>query len=148
MRYQQRRHVQPDAPQGRDRHSILASCPVVSALVALTIAFPPLVTKSSVQSAVYAQSYAAPNFSVIDRSRKGDRLVPAASTFTARWDMQDDMRSGISARPARLEKPIGRQIEPRIPFGCDPAFGALVRGNFSARCLASAEMRTQVAVAE
>jgi hypothetical protein len=112
------------------------------------VAFPPLVTKSSMHSAVSAQSSAALNFSVVDRSRKGDRLVPVASTFTARWDMQDDTPRDTSARPARLEKPIGRQIGPRIPFGCDPAFGPLVRANFSARCLASAEMRTQVAVAE
>jgi hypothetical protein len=148
MRCQQRRHVQPDVPQGRDRRSILASCPVVTALVALTVAFPPLVTKPSMHSAESAQSYAALNFSVVDRSRKGDRLVRAASTFTARWDMQDDTPSGTSARPARLEKPSGRQVGPRIPFGCDPAFGPLVRANFSARCLAGAETRTQVAAAE
>jgi hypothetical protein len=148
MRYERRCHIQPDLRQKRNRHSILASCPVVSALVALAVAFPPLVTKSSMHSAESAQSYAALNFNVVDRSRKGDRLVRTASTFTARWNIRDDEPSGASARPALLEKPIERQIERKIPFGCDPAFGPLLRANFSARCLASAETRTQVATAE
>ncbi|PWT80107.1 MAG: hypothetical protein C5B58_12310 [Acidobacteria bacterium] len=107
-----------------------------------------MVTKSSMQSADSALSYAAPNFNVVDRSHKGDRLVPAAAALAARRDIQDNISSGTSAPPARLDKPTEHQIERKIPLGCDPAFGPLVRANFSARCLARVETRLRVAAAE
>lgn len=90
MRYEQRCHVQPDMPQNHRRCSILTSCPILSALVALAIAYSPLVAKPSTQTTGSAQSSVARTFNVVDRARKGDRLVPAAATFAARWNIQND----------------------------------------------------------
>jgi hypothetical protein len=61
---------------------------------------------------------------VVDRSNKGDRMVPAR-----------DSQSNMTPRPTEQTRP-----QPvRIPVGCDPAFSPLsgsARANFSARCLA------------
>jgi hypothetical protein len=84
---------------------------------------------------------------MVDRPEKGDRLVraelsriaiTAAATFATRWDAQD----------AVPEKPGAPGVERKVLIGCDRAFGSLVRGNFSGRCLASGAELTATASIE
>jgi hypothetical protein len=108
---------------------------VLSAVVALMITFPSLAASpTNVGSHLTTLISTA-----VDRTHKGDRAIPAAATFAARWNIQDG--SAGRAWLPHSERPAERQIKAKIPFGCDPAFGPLVPANFSARCLASFEGR-------
>jgi hypothetical protein len=74
---------------------------------------------------------------MIDRLHKGDRLAPV--NFRDRWNAI-----------AEIDKALKRsQNVERIPDGCEPAFGHLVKvGNFSARCVANVHALTRLAAAE
>ena len=129
MRHEQ--HTRATAPQSDRRFSV--SNPVLSALVAVVIAYPSLAATPPTK--VGHQSIATTTSNAVDRTHKGDRLIQAGATFPARWNIQD-ASVGSDLRPARSERPTERQLKAKIPFGCDPAFGPLVHANFSGRCLA------------
>jgi hypothetical protein len=134
MRHEQ--HMRATAPQSDRRFSV--SNPVLSALVAVVIAYPSLAATPPTKVGGRPQSIATLISNAVDRTHKGDRLVPAGATFAARWNIRD-ASGGNDLRPAE------RQMKAKIPFGCDPAFGPLVHANFSARCLASVGGRAKLA---
>jgi hypothetical protein len=62
----------------------------------------------------------------VDRTRKGDRLLPSP---------RDSGASKVQPAPAEQTRPHPQ----RIPVGCDPVFSPLTgstRANFTGRCLA------------
>ena len=82
-----------------------------------------------------------------NRGNKDDRLTSVR--FDDRWNafattIHTLGENGVHARAADPAKDIQR-----IPVGCEAAFGHLVKnGNFSARCLASADINTRLAKVE
>ncbi len=147
MRCEYRRPVPVDVRRTHRRLSVVASCPVLSALVALAMVYPPP-SAGSLIKARGASASAATQVVAVDRSAKGGRLVAAGATFVARWNAQDAAPAGTSLRPDRREKALQRQPGPKIMLGCEPAFSPLVRANFSARCLAGIGGRVMLAAAE
>ena len=117
--------------------------PVLSALVALAIAYSSLAAILPAKVGAHPGSIAATNSNAVDRNHKGDRLILPGATFAARWNIQNEA-AGNDLRPVRSERPTKGQMKAKILFGCDPAFGPLVHATFSARCLASAEGRANV----
>jgi hypothetical protein len=136
MRYEH--PMRATAPQSDSRFSVL------STLVALVIACPSLAAAPPTKVGGDPQSIATTTSNAVDRTHKGDRLIPAGATFAARWNIQD-ASVGSDLRPARSERPTERQMKAKIPFGCDPAFGPLVHANFSGRCLARVGGRAKLA---
>ena len=135
-------HMRATAPQSDRRFSV--SNPVLSALVAVVIAYPSLAAAPPTKVGGDPQSIATTTSNAVDRTHKGDRLIPAGATFAARWNIQD-ASVGNDLRPAHSERPTERQMKAKIPFGCDPAFGPLVHANFSGRCLAGVGGRAKLA---
>jgi len=82
-----------------------------------------------------------------NRGNKDDQLTSVR--FDDRWNAFATMihtlgENGVHARVTDPAKDIQR-----IPVGCEPAFGHLVKnGNFSARCLATADINTRLAKVE
>jgi hypothetical protein len=135
-------HMQHNTPHRHQRRSMLATCPILSALVVLAVVSPPLVTKPYIETAGSARSSGALTF--LDRARKGDGIVTTAATFAARWNVLYGGSGGGYPPPARLKE---SQTGKKVPFGCDPAFGVHVRINFSGRCIASVDTRVRLAAA-
>jgi hypothetical protein len=136
MPYGQDPETQVKAPRNHRRLFVVASCPILSAVIAVAIVYPSPATNASraFSSAPYTTSMRT--FDTVDRSGKGDRLVGAGfssdvsattATFASRWDAQNSAPT----------TPRARGIERKVLIGCDRAFGPLVRPNFSGRCLAS-----------
>jgi hypothetical protein len=74
---------------------------------------------------------------MINRLHKGDRLAPV--NFHDRWNAIAEIDKALK----------GSQNVERIPDGCEPAFGHLVKvGNFSARCIANVDALTRLAAVE
>jgi hypothetical protein len=74
---------------------------------------------------------------MINRVHKGAQLAPAH--FHDRWDAIVEIDKALK----------GPQNVERIPDGCEPAFGHLVKvGNFSARCVANLDALTRLAAVE
>ena len=142
MRYERRHHMRSDAPQSDCGFSV--SNLVLGALIALVIAYPSLAAAPPAKIGGHPQSTASPISAALDRTHKGDRLIPAGATFTARWNILDES-GGRDLRPFRSDRPMERQMKAKIPFGCDPAFGPLVHTNFSGRCLAAIADRAKLA---
>jgi hypothetical protein len=147
MPYGQEPETRVKVPRSHRRLFVVASCPILSAVIALSMVYPSSATKASRASPSAPSATSMRTFDTVDRTGKGDRVVGAeisrvvgatATTFASRWDAQD---------PAPT-KPGARGIERKVLIGCDHAFGPLVRANFSGRCLASGAGLTAIASIE
>ena len=122
-----------------DRLFSVGNC-VVGAVAALLIAFPSLAAPPTHVGGHMPTLIS----SAVDRTHKSDSAIPASATFDARWNAQGGLAAN-NFRSPYSQRPTERQMKAKIPFGCDPAFGPLVRANFSARCLASTGGRARLA---
>ena len=107
MRYEH--PMRATAPQSDSRFSVL------SALVALVIAYPSLAAAPPTKVGGDPQSIATTTSNAVDRTHKGDRLIPAGATFAARWNIQDasvgsDRAAKLAAIPAG-ESPANRGVQ-------------------------------------
>jgi hypothetical protein len=142
MRYERRDQTRVNVSQSDRWFSGLN--PVLCALIALVVAYPSLAAVPAAKVDTRPQSIATTSSNTVDRTHKGDRLIVPSATFAARWNIHD-APGGNDLQPARVEPATKRLMKAKILFGCDPAFGPLVRANFSARCLASVEGLTKLA---
>ena len=89
----------------------------------------PAATANHVNSATTSSERAV---TLVNRSRKGDRITPVAPVIRA--EGQTARESTPPAEPP--SRPTARG--PRLPIGCDPAFSPLASSaslNFAGRCL-------------
>jgi hypothetical protein len=129
--YVHARAVSPSHQDHKFRLIVLSS-----AIVALWIACLSALTGSILPKLNVAVQRQTSN-EMINRLHKGDRLAPVH--FHDRWNAIVEIDKASK----------GSQNVERIPDGCEPAFGHLVKvGNFSARCVASVDALTRLAAVE
>jgi hypothetical protein len=81
-----------------------------------------------------------------NRFHKADRL--SGISFEERWNAVPPPSTGTRNEQSRRETPGAETHIEKIPFSCDLAFSRLVKtGNFSTRCLATADTSRKLAAA-
>ena len=118
---------------------------LASAIVVLWMANMPTLVGSVMTKLNIVPTHLSSESDSITRTNKGDRF--ASVRFNDRWNafaamtIQTLGENGVDARVTDTAKNI-----PQILVGCEPAFSQLVRaGNFSSRCVASANIPTPLA---
>jgi len=114
---------------------LLVACVMVSAIIVLWVAYLPIVTGSILTKLNIVQWHTSYDYS-INRLHKGDRL--GSVQFVDRWN--------VTGAIIKASHPAGNAG--RIPEGCEPVFGRLVRsGNFTAFCVTHIDLPMQLALA-
>ena len=127
--------------QKQDQHKIMiimmVAYALASAIIILWMAYMPTLT-----GGITVPTHLSSASDGFNRANKDDRLTNVR--FNDRWNAlaaiktQTLQENGVHARATDPAKDIQR-----IPVGCEPAFGPLVKtGNFITRCIASADIPT------
>jgi len=120
-------------------------CTTVSAIVAFCMAYLPasagnILTKLNVPPTPLTLSDVANPIS------KADRLF--SISFEERWNAVPAPSTGTRNEQSQRETPRAETHIEKIPFSCELAFSRLVKtGNFSTRCIATADTSRKLAVA-
>ena len=129
--------------QNQHKITLMVAYAIASAIIVLWMAYWPTLTSSILNNIVPTHLSSASDS--VNRANKGDQLTSVP--FNDRWNVFATMpiqtlgKNGLNARATDLTK----DIQP-IPVGCEPAFSRLVKtGNFSARCIASANIPARLA---
>jgi len=121
---------------GDHRILLFVAYALASAIIVMWMAYLPAVTSSFLSNLNIVPSHLS-SVETINRVHKEDRLT--RSNFAARW----------SAVVERAEPLPSAHSADQIPEGCEAAFAGFVKiGNFSARCIASAEASSRLAAVE
>jgi len=111
------------APRQDHRILLMVVYMLISAIIALWLAYLPTITASVLTQLNIVPQHLTAAETMVNRDHKGDRL--ATLTFDERWKAVATIDKAAPARRAE-----------RIPHGCEGAFSGLVKaGNFSTRCV-------------
>ena len=135
-------HVQE---QNQRKIGAMVICTLASAIIVLWIAYLPDLIGSVLTSLNIMPTHLSAASHNVNRANKDDQLV-SGGRFDDRWNALATMtiRTLGEAGTDTMTKDTQR-----IPVGCEPAFSYLVKtGNFSARCVARADISTRLAQAE
>jgi hypothetical protein len=127
--------------QEQNQHNIMmiVAYALASAIVVLWMAYLPTLAGSVMTKLNNVPTHLSSASDSINRTNKSDQFTSVR--FNDRWNAIVSMtiqtlgQNEVHARVADPTKGIQR-----IPVGCEPAFSGLLKtGNFSARCVASAD---------
>ena len=135
----------------QNHHAItmMVAYALVSAIIVLWMAYLPTLTGSILTILNIVPTHLSSASDSINRANKDDQ--PTSVPFDDRWNAfatTTITMLGENSVHSRVTVPA-EDTQQRIPVGCEPAFSHLIKtGNFSTRCVASADIPTRLAKVE
>jgi hypothetical protein len=123
-----------------------ASYTIVSAFAAFCVVCLPTSAENSLMKSNETPTALTSVSDVANRIQKANR--PSGIPFEARWNAVLAPSTGTRNDQSQYETPWAETHIEKIPFSCELAFSRLVKtGNFSTRCVATAETSRKLAAA-
>ncbi len=133
--------------QNQYKISMMVAYALASAIIVLWMAYLLTLTGGILTNLNIVPTHLSSSSERGNRANKDDQLTSVR--FDDRWNafVTTIQTLGENRVHARVTDPA-KDIQ-RIPVGCEPAFGHLIKnGNFSARCVATADIPTRLAKVE
>ena len=121
-------------------------CTIVSAIAAFCTVYLSTSAENSLTKLSVTPTPLTSVSDVANRIHKADRL--SGISFEERWNAIPARSTGNRDEQSQRETPRAETHIEKVPFSCELAFSRLVKtGNFSTRCIATADTSRKLAVA-
>lgn len=133
--------------QKQRKFTIIVVYTLVSAIIVLSMAYLPTLTASILTGLNIVPAHLSSASDGVNRANKDDRL--RSVRFEDRWNALTTRIQTLGNNGGHAHVTDPAKDVRRIPIGCEPAFSHLIEtGNFSVRCVSSADIPTLLADVE
>jgi len=139
--YPRARAVTQVQEQNQHKVTMVVVYALVSAIIVLWMAYLPTLTGSILTILNVVPTHLSSASDSVNRANKDDQLT--GLPFDDRWNAFTTTTKTLGENGVQTRVADPAEDVQRIPVGCETAFSHLIKaGNFSARCVASADVPT------